>query len=461
LEQGITSEIAGHCGAAPVPASPSMKDSYKFVSDLVSEEEFGRIVAQCENFTSFAKHMSGVKMGTNMAFFAGQGAIRGKVMGSSDDKPTKEQLEAMRALVREAMENGFLGISTGLIYPPSIYADEDEIVELAKEAAKYGGIYTSHIRGESDTVVEAVAEAISVGERSGCDVLISHHKVAGPQNAGKSAITLKMIDEANARGVKVRADQYPYLAGSTDLISSLPPKFATSGQQVLVENLKKPEFRKEVTAALEANDFGESLLANSTFEGCLILVARNTPEYVGKTIAEVAKLRRTDPFETVYDMIVENDGSVGMAYFMINESDMEAIMAHPGVMPGTDASHRIKRADFEAVGGAHPRSTATFPKHLRLMRERNLFPIEKIIYRATGLAAETAKIDGIGYLKEGYAADICVLDWENVKENCDFLHPYRRNEGLDYVLVNGQIAVDRLRWRIMPRPGFWQGRCLG
>lgn len=438
LEQGITTEIAGHCGTSPVP---SFNFSHNMFRNLVSEERFNEILAECDSYTKFTNYISKLQLGTNMAFYAGQGAIRGKVMGPSSEKPSEKQLDEMRAQVREAMENGFLGISTGLIYPPSIYADEDEIVELAKEAAKYGGSYVSHIRGESDTVVEAVAEAISIGERSGCDVIISHHKVAGPKNIGKSAVTLKLMEDANARGVRTCADQYPYLAGSTDLISALPPRFATNGKEALIKNLKSREFRDEVTATLKADDFGESLLINSTFEGCMILVANDTPELVGKNIAEVAAQRGTEPYETVYDILLENKGDVGMAYFMINEADMDAIIAHPLVMPGTDAAHRYEDTDLEKVGGGHPRSTGTFPKHFRLVRERNLFPVEKAIYRATGMPAETAKINCIGYLKEGYAADICVLDWHNYKENSDFMYPFRRNEGLDYVIVNGHIAV--------------------
>jgi len=438
LEQGITTEITGHCGSSPAPV---LRTSYNEVRDLMSEEKYNEISEACSSFTTFTEYASKMKLGTNMAFYAGQGTIRLKVMGYSGDKPTAEQLDAMRSLVREAMESGFIGISSGLIYPPSVYADEDEIVELAKEAAKYGGSYVSHIRGESDTVIEAVTEAISVGERSGCDVIISHHKVAGPKNIGKSSVTLKLIEDANARGVHTRADQYPYLAGATDLLSALPPKFATQGKVALVEKLKDLEFRAEVTAAIKADDFGESLLTSSTFEGCLILIAKETPDYVGKNIAEVAALRGADPYETVYDLLTENNGDVGMAYFLINETDMDAIIAHPLVMPGTDGLHRTEKVDTEKIAGSHPRLAGTFPKHFRLVRERNLFPIEKAIYRATGMPAETAKLDGIGYLKEGYAADICIIDWDNLKENSDFMHPYRRNEGLDYVIVNGQIAV--------------------
>ena len=438
LEQGITTEITGHCGASPPPI---FLGSYSMVQSLVSEEEYNNILSMCNSFTKFSKYIETLKMGTNMAFFAGQGSIRAKVMGFSDEKPNDEQLNEMRAQVREAMENGFLGISTGLIYPPSIYASEDEIVELAKEVARYGGSYTSHIRCESDTVVEAVSEAIRIGEHSGCSVIISHHKIAGSKNEGKSSITLKLIEEANDRGVYTRADQYPYLAGSTGLISALPPQFATEGKAVLVEKLKSNDFRKKVTKELMNDSVGEKLLAHSTFDGSLILVARETPEYVGKTLAEVASLRKADPYETIYDLIVENKGEVVMAYFVINESDMDAIIAHPMVMPGTDAAYNTEKADVDKAAGCHPRVTGTFSKHFRLIRERNLFSVEDAIYRATGMPAETAKIDGIGYLKEGYAADICILDWDNIKENCDYMHPYRRNEGFDYVIVNGQIAV--------------------
>jgi N-acyl-D-amino-acid deacylase len=441
LEQGVTTEIAGHCGSGIVPYYEGMLDD---AIDMVPAELFEHVKSATQNFKCFEAVVSNTKMGTNMAFYVGHGNIRARVMGFSDAAPTIDQMSMMKSWIKEAMDCGFLGISTGLIYPPSIYGNQEELTELAREVALFDGSYASHIRGESDTVVEAVIEAIAIGEDSGCNVVISHHKIGGKQNAGKSKITLHLIEKANERGrIQIRADQYPFLAGHTSLIAALPPQFASEGTSVLIENLRDEGFRLKVTEKLKSKNMEQSLLRDSGFEGCLVLTAFKTPEIIGKNIVEIANERGIDPYNTVFDIIVENNGNVGMAYFYQNEEDMMNILKKPFVMVGADSGHNIQHYDELAVGGGHPRSMSTFTKYLRIIREGKIVSLEEAIRRITSLPAETAKLDNVGVLKEGYNADICIFDWNKISDTNDYLHPFRTNSGIEFVFVNGQVVVEK------------------
>lgn len=440
LEQGITCEIAGQCGGSPAPYyAGSFADALTITENGFDEAEMAKV---CDTFTSFCRYVDTMQLGTNMAFLAGQGNVRARVMGHTDAEPTPAQLEQMKAIMAEAMENGCVGMSTGLIYPPSIYAKKAELIELAKVVAQYGGVYTSHIRGEGDTLFEAVAEAIEIGETAGCPVHISHFKVSGKHNQGKSVQALRMVDEANARGVRVTGDQYPYTAGCSGLISSMPPLYMTEGPAAFVEKLASRAFRDEVTGVLKVRMKGENFLLDCGFDGCLLLGAKNDASIIGKTLADVAAERANDPYETIYDLLVENEGVVNVAYFMQNNEDLMRIIAHPRITGGSDWWHEVRKYGADKLGGSHPRGMGTMTRHLKLVRENNLMPMEKAVYRLTGMAAEICGVPGIGYLREGYDANICVFDWEKVGDTCDYLHPFAPNTGIQWVFVNGKLAVE-------------------
>lgn len=439
LEQGVTTEITGNCGGSIVPYHEGLLDA---VRGMVPDELVEQVRQGTQDFRSFVQLASRTPTGTNMAFYVGAGNLRAKVVGFSDAKPTPAQMDEMKALVAEAMACGFLGLSSGLVYPPSVYADREELTELCRVVAAHGGCYVSHIRGECDTVVEAVAEAISIGETAGCDVVVSHHKIGGKANAGVSAVTLGLIRDANRRGrIRVLADQYPFTAGHTALVSVLDPVFATEGVRVLVEKLADPGFRRLVADNLHQPD-SQSLIRFSGFDGCLIIGASRTPDCVGRTIADIASERHADPTETLFDLIVDNRGDADAAYFYQNEVDMLAILASPYTMGGSDCGHNVAHFDPETPGGQHPRAVSTFPKHLRMVRERGLFSLEEAVRRITLQPARMVGLADTGVLREGFRADLCVFDWEHVSETNDYLHPHRRNLGIDHVLVNGQIAVE-------------------
>ena len=337
LEQGITTEIVGMCGGTTAPASlQDIKDLLSMLIGKVDEEQAIQLAGHLKDFNSYLKFIEKKQLGTNMAFYIGHGTIRTAVIGPYNRKPTKEEMYEMKKHVRIAMEAGALGLSTGLIYPPGAYADEDELVELCKVVAEYGGSYCSHMRSEGDRLFEAVEEAINIGRRACVPVNISHIKVAGKNNWGKSDQLIELIDKANEKGIKVTADMYPYKAGATNLDSALPPKYASDGQAILIEKIKNSEFRARVKEELfnQTEDY-ENLIVYSQFDGMQIL---NAPikEIIGKTIAEIAKERGKDEFETFCDLIVETNGSCFCAFFMRDDKDINKVFKHPIVMGGTD-----------------------------------------------------------------------------------------------------------------------------
>ena len=252
-----------------------------------------------------------------------------------------------------------------------------------------------------------------------------------------------MMEEANARGVLVRADQYPFTAGSAPFISCIPPKFHAKGDDKLVESLKDPAVRKEIThAVLHEQEEFESHWVSAGFEGCLMVGCPQTPQYIGKTIAQIAQEEGKDPFDASYDLLIANHGVAQGIYFCQNQSDMLRLLAHPYVMGGSDWSNFPSRHDAEQVGGAHPRAYSTFITRLALQRDHGLRTLEDAIYSITGQPAQMSGVAGIGLLKEGMQADVCVFDYAALKAQNDYVHPFRPNEGLEYVLVGGKVAVE-------------------
>lgn len=443
LEQGITSEVCGNCGGSPAPSSPGDND---FFSGMFSRESIDAALEISATPERLIEHVAHMELSTNMAFLAGHGTIRQKVMGYCPDVPTGKQLDEMKTWLARAMDCGHLGLSTGLIYPPSVYAKTPELIELAKVVAEYGGIYASHIRGEGDFCIPAVKEAIEIGKQSGCRVQISHHKIEGVRNEGNSRITLGLMEEAIADGVKLRCDQYPFVACSTSLSSILPPEYMADGEEAFLKKLRDPDIRAEITQRLLTDDGSfDNVLPIAGFDKWMVANCLRGTALPGETIAEIAKKRGCSPFNAVYDLLIENEDSVDMIYFTINESDMMNILAHPLTSCGTDGSHVPGRPGPDTPPIVHPRYLCTFPRHLRLVREQGRVTVGQAVRRLTGAAADHLLLPQVGYIKPGYAADLCVFDWTHVGETADFLHTFRPNTGIAYVFVSGETAVEQGR----------------
>ena len=438
LEQGVTTQIAGQCGSSPQPyAEGSIRP------DGLTPEAFESRKEKARTPSTFMKAADEQTFGTNMAFFIGQGALRRKALGYSDAAPTKEQMKIMQDDLIEAMEAGYLGVSSGLVYAPSVYASTEELIELVKVMEPYGGIYASHIRGEGDNVLRSVQEAIRIGEEGKAPVLISHLKVMGRHNEGTSALLLKEIDDANARGVNVCADQYPYTASSAPLSSQIPPKYHVGGVAALTKRLQDPATRQQILHDIfHEVDVFESGIYSAGFDGTLITSASKTPEYVNKTIGQIAKEEGKEPIDALCDVLLANNCNMQGVYFNQCASDLLRIMAHPKVYLGSDASDRTDaRIDTERVGGGHPRGTASTVRRLELVRDFRLRTLEEAVKNQTFDTAQAMGLPEHGLLKEGWDANVCVFDYDRLHAVADFAHPYRQSQGIHYVVVNGKLAV--------------------
>lgn len=441
LKQGITTEIAGMCGGTVAPITKELlRDSDGPIGMLgldLNENVIEDFYNKYKDFNSYYNYLEKRKLGTNFAVCIGHSSIRSAVIGPHNRKPTDEELEKMKSHVRIAMESGALGLTTGLIYPPGAYADEDEIVALCEVVAEYGGIYCSHMRSEGDMLIKSIKETINIGRRAGILVNISHIKIAGKNNWGKYKEVIKLIDDANEEGIKVTADMYPYKAGSTALINSLPPKHASEGNIALIKKLKNPEFRAQVKEELfnQTEDF-ENMIEYCGFDGIVVLNS-SIKEMIGKTVEDIAAERNKDVFETYCDIIVETNGSCICGYFMRDDKDIEEIFKHPLVMGGSDGG--IESLTFPTF---HPRQTGTFPKLLKdFVIEKQLVTLEEAIRKFTSLPANTARFNSKGLLKEGYDADILVIDVDNLDHTSNYINPKGKNKGFKYVIVNGKIVV--------------------
>ncbi len=441
LEQGITMQLVGNCGDSLTPYPEEIIESK--IPDYISEDDINQIKRICHDPKTFMDHASGVSYGANTAFLIGHNSIRLAVMGSGDAKPSQAQMADMKKLVADAMQSGMLGYSSGLAYAPSIYADTDELIELAKVAAGYGGIYASHIRGEGAHVFDAIDEAISIGKESGATVLISHIKIMGRRNRGKADEILEKLHQAREEGVAIVADQYPFDTASAPLISQIPPRYLALGREALLKRITEPGYRREIEKAIfsEADEF-ESCLFDAGYDGTLIAISEETPEYIGKSIQEIAEAESKDAIDVMMELLIANRGEVQCLYKVASMEDVETFMQDSIVFTGVDWSILGSRPEEDSKCGAHPRGTATFARKIELARDKKLLSPEEVIFRMTGGPANAIGLKGRGFLREGYSADVCILDYEGVIAQADYIYPFRRNQGIKYVIVNGRIAVE-------------------
>ena len=433
VSQGITTEIAGQCGSSCFPVTPESRDLLYANANIVGEG----IEKHLDTFTNldgYKAYLEKSELSANMMLFMGHSALRLAVMGTSDAKPDAEQMEKMKALLEDAMKQGCAGLSTGLFYPPSAYADVDEISALCEVVAKYGGMHTTHIRNEGSQVLKSLEEVLEVSRRTGVRLNVSHHKVCGQKNWGMSKDTLALLDAARAEGITVTMDVYPYLASMTKLAACIPTEYFVKGTAWLQEELKKPELRAEIKEKMENYEDGRYRQCGG-FTGVMIGVCPSRPEADGKFISDFAKEIGEDPFELFFDMLVQDGGKCNAIYFTMCEEDLERIVKDPHTMIGTDGLV----ASLE--GKTHPRGWASFPRAIRLfVKEKNLMPLETMIYKITGLAAKTYGLKKKGRIADGYDADLVLFNKEEIGDAADFVHSNRLCTGIKTVIVGGKIA---------------------
>ena len=445
IHQGITTVMAGQCGSTPAPLSEKSRAQAQRQVDASLPEGY-KLELTWSTFDEYLKMEEKKGLGANVGHMVGHGAIRAAGMGLDARDPTVAELETMRELTAEAMEAGAYGLSTGLIYPPGIYAKTPEIIELAKVAARYGGVYDSHIRGEGRTLMKALSEAIEIGEKAGLPVQISHHKIASKSIWGHSVQTLKLFEEARARGVDVTVDQYPYKAGSTGLMTLLPPWVHDGGNEAALERLRDPKLRERMRREIEKGIPGwENFAGELGWENVYVTSVKtdaNRP-VEGMNMVEVKAHRGApDEFTALYQLLLEEEGAAGMIIFYGDEDDVKRIMQSPLHMVGTDSGCCTVEGPF-CKGKPHPRHYGTYPKILgTYVREEKTLRLEEAIRKMTSFPAQRFGLLDRGLLRPGMWADLTVFDPATVAERSTYKDPHRFPSGIEYVVVNGKVAVD-------------------
>lgn len=423
ITQGITLEVNGNCG-----------DSFEVGEDKETLDKLG-IDQNWKTLGGMYAAMEKHPISVNFATLIGHANIRAAVVGYAAREASPKEIDEMKALAVQAMEEGAFGISTGLIYPPSAFGNTAELIELAKAVAPYGGIYASHIRSESSGLVDAVEEALQIGKQSGAAVQISHHKACEKANWGKVNVTLAMIRECREIGMDVTADQYPYTASSTGLTSVLPNWAHDGGHDAIIQNMKTR--RKELIAILKQNH-DEEAWSNININ---YLKSEKNLQYMGLDVLEISRQRKMTPEETALTILAEENLNVGAIFHTQCEDDVKAVMRSDFSMFGTDATARAMTG-IMSEGKPHPRSFGTFPRVLgRYVREQGVIPIEKAIMKMTSLATKKLGIQDRGMLKIGNWADIVLFDPETVRDLATYDNPHQISSGIEYVFVNGKIAV--------------------
>ena len=425
-------DLHNHCdrGLFEVPEAESFVR--QGVTTLIGGPDGGGAV----DMGSYLADLDTLALGLNVCFTVGHNAVRRRVMGTADRPPTAEELEEMKKLVEKAMREGSIGISTGLKYVPGAYARTEEVIELAKVAASYGGFYTSHLREEGRGLIEAVEEAICIAEEAGIPVNLTHHKALGRSMWGKSMETLSLVDQARARGLDVTLDQYPYTATSTGLSVLFPPWSLAGGRDSLAARLEDQALRRTILDTVVYRLEHERGVLTVTIAACEF---DSTLE--GKTLRSILEKRRIElTLQNAAALVLElqEKGGVSCIYHVLDEVDVERIMRHPCTMIASDGTV----LPFGS-GVPHPRSYGTFPRVLgEYVRERGVLTLEDAIRKMTSLPAQRASLVDRGVIRPGMAADLVVFDPAAVKDRATFLNPHQYPEGIETVIVNGEIVLE-------------------
>jgi N-acyl-D-amino-acid deacylase len=379
-------------------------------------------------------------MALNYSSLVGQGTIRGAAMGFNDRPPTEAELEKMRQMVAENIEKGAVGISSGLEYEPGSYALQDEITELCRIAARHGGVYATHLRDEGDHLLESLDEALAIARNAEIGIQISHFKIAYPRNWEKIESALKKIEEAEREGISIFCDRYPYIAGSTGL-SYYFPLWAKQGTTVeFLARLKDPAQEGRIRGHIDEQE--EKL---GSWEKVVIasVVSEENRKFEGMSILDSANQAGKTPYEFMRDILIEEKNRVGMITFMMKEENLERILAHPLVGVGTDGS-AVAPYGILSRGKPHPRLYGTFPRVLgKYVREEKIVPLPEMIRKMTSVPAKKFGFAKRGALMVDNIADLVVFDADRVIDKATWTDPHQYSIGIEYVLVNGQIVIER------------------
>ena len=439
IRQGVTLQVMGE-GWSMGPLNGEMKRL------AVSRQSDIRYPIEWTSLGEYLDHLERRGIAPNVASFVGATTVRIHELGERDVDPTPEQLGRMRALVRQAMNEGAMGVGSSLMYAPAYFAETDELVALVSEAGRCGGMYISHMRSEGDAILQSIDELVEIARRSGAPAEIYHLKLAGRDNWRLYDEAIRRIEAARASGLRITADMYTYPAGATGLNASMPLWVQEGGQEAWVRRLRDPAIRARVAAEMRAPGRGwENLYLGAGPDGILLSQFRNPAlrQYVGKTLAEVARMRGTSPEETAMDLVVEDEGRVGAIYFLMSEDNIRRQIALPWVSFGSDAASMAPEGVFTEAR-PHPRAYGNFARLLgRYVRDERIITLQEAVRRLTSLPAANLGIAGRGALRPDHFADIAIFDPATIADRATFADPHQYSVGMRHVFVNGvQVLAD-------------------
>jgi len=434
IRQGVTLEIFGE-GNSMGPLNDDMKKRMV--------EQMGDIKYDI-TWTTLSEYLRELErrgVSTNVASYLGATTVREHVIGLEDKKPTPQQLDAMRAIVRKEMEAGALGIGSSLIYAPAFYASTEELIELCKVAASYRGKYISHMRSEGNRLLEAVEELIRISREAQIPAEIYHLKAAGQANWAKMDKVIQMVEQARKQGLKITADMYTYPAGATGLDAAMPPWVLDGGYEAAYKRLADPEMRKKIANAIttQTNDWENLYLAAGSPDRVLLVEFKSEKlkPLTGKTLAEAAKLRGENPVDTIMNLVLEDRTRVGTVYFMMSEDNIRKQLRLPWVSLGSDAGSMAPEPPFTR-SSAHPRAYGNFARLLgRYVRDEKIIPLAEAVHRMSGLPATNLDLKDRGFVREGMFADVVVFDPATIADRATFEKPHQYSLGMQHVFVNG------------------------
>lgn len=439
IKQGVTLEVFGE-GWSMGPLNEAMKkDAVERQSDLKYNIEWTTLA-------EYLKFLEKKGISTNVASFVGATTVRIHEVGFANRPPTREELQRMKELVRQAMREGALGVGSSLIYPPAFYAQTDELIELCKVAAEYDGMYISHMRSEGARLLEALDELITISREAKLPAEVYHLKAGGKPNWPKMDQAIAKIEEARKQGLQITADMYTYIAGATGLSATMPPWVEEGGHKEFVKRLKDPAIRARLKREMSTpTDKWENMYLNAGPEGILLVGFKNEKlrPLIGRTLADVAAERKQSPQETAMDLIIEDDSRVDTVYFMMSEENVRKQIALPWLSFGSDAESAAPEGVF-LNSNPHPRAYGNFARLLgKYVREGKVIPLEEAVRKLTSLPAANLKIRDRGMLKPGYFADIAVFDAAKIQDHATFEKPHQLATGMVHVFVNGaQVLRD-------------------
>ena len=440
INQGITTQVTGMCSYSLFPVSEKycktwIDNCYLTLPETGAPEEMGTFTS-ASNYFNYAQKLA---IPENVRPLVGSGALRCAVMGDEGREPTSTELMEMKALLKEAMEAGAAGMSTGLIYLPSTYELPAEITELAKIVASYGGVYTTHIRNESTKSIDAIKEAIEVARETGVRLIISHHKLQGKACWGMSKETIELMEEANEEGLDVSCDQYPYTACMSLLADCCPSKYYSEGLSGIVNYLENPITREKIHQEMmdEHTDYENYYINSGGWSGIYIASSYRLPEAANKTIQDYADETGMDPFDAYCKIMIANDGAVGAIYYTMCDEDLTRIIKYKNTAVCTDG---LLKSGHDMT---HPRAYASFPHAIRVfVKEKQLFSLEEMIRKMTSFTADRYYMKTKGLIKNGYDADILIFDYDKLTDKASYGEPTLLCEGFKAVIVGGKIVYE-------------------